>query len=211
MDRRKNPPPGYTTREMAADYARALGELGPSHLVGLSTGGLISQHLALDHPELVQRLVLVVTACRLSEEGRRICERWHALARQRRWPELRADMAATMVTGETNKRLTSALVKPFGKYVLGAPANPLDFLTMLDADLAHDTTEQLTELTAPTLLIGGSEDPFFPPTLLRETAAKITGAKLRIYGGTGHGAPKQRKSRFEDDALAFLTTRSTPA
>jgi hypothetical protein len=42
---------------------------------------------------------------------------------------------------------------------------------------------------------------------LRETAGKIPGAELRVYEGVGHGVPKERKRRYEDDALAFLSER----
>jgi hypothetical protein len=39
IHRRRGIPPGHTTRDMAADYARVIEhELGPSHVVGFSTG-----------------------------------------------------------------------------------------------------------------------------------------------------------------------------
>jgi aminoacrylate hydrolase len=79
-------PPGYSTRDMAQDYARVIeGVLGPSHLIGFSTGGSIAQYVALDHPGALRSLILVVSACRLSEEGRQTCQRWRTLAREGRW------------------------------------------------------------------------------------------------------------------------------
>jgi pimeloyl-ACP methyl ester carboxylesterase len=82
-----------------------------------------------------------------------------------------------------------------------------DFLTTLEADLEHDTTDRLHEVSAPTLVIGGAEDPFFSESLLRETAEKIPDAELRVYEGVGHGVPKEKKRRYEDDTLAFLSER----
>jgi pimeloyl-ACP methyl ester carboxylesterase len=190
---------------MAADYARIIeGELGPSHVVGFSTGGEIAQYVALDHPGAVRSLALIVSASRLSDEGRRVCERWQTLTRENRWRELRSDMAASTVTGETNKRLAKAFMKVFGRFVLGAPEDPSDFLTTLEADLGHDTTDRLPEISAPTLVVGGSEDPFYSESLLRETAAGIPDATLRVYQGVGHGVPKERKRQYESDVLAFL-------
>jgi pimeloyl-ACP methyl ester carboxylesterase len=210
INRRRGMPPHYTTQDMAADYARVMQEeLGPSHVMGFSTGGSIAQYVALDHPELVSKLILVVTASRLSEEGRETCERWRKLARGRRWRDLRADMASVNVTSETNKRLARAFMAVFGRFVLGTPSDPSDFLTTLEADLSHDTTDRLPELSTPTLIIGGSEDPFFSESLLRESAEKIPDAELRVYEGVGHGVPKGRKRRYENDALAFLSERST--
>jgi pimeloyl-ACP methyl ester carboxylesterase len=116
-------------------------------------------------------------------------------------------MASVNVTSEANKRLARAFMAVFGRFVLGVPSDPSDFLTTLEADLGHDTTERLPELSAPTLVIGGSDDPFFADNLLSETAGKIPGAELRVYEGVGHGVPKECKRRYEDDALAFLSER----
>jgi pimeloyl-ACP methyl ester carboxylesterase len=208
INRRRGMPQGYTTQDMATDYARVMeSELGPSHIMGFSTGGEIAQYVALDYPEAVRSLTLVVSASRLSEEGREICERWRLLTREARWQELRADMASATVSGETNKRLARALMKVFGRFVIGTPKNPSDFLTTLEADLNHDTTERLTEISAPTLIIGGSEDPFFSESLLRETAERTPNATLRVYEGIGHGVPKERKRLYESDTLAFLEDR----
>jgi pimeloyl-ACP methyl ester carboxylesterase len=205
INRRRGMPPGYSTRDMAQDYARVIeGELGPSHLMGFSTGGSIAQYVALDHPGALRSLILVVSACRLSEEGREICVRWQALAREGRWRELRADMASVTVSGETSKRLARAFVRVFGRLVFKVPSDRQDFLTTLEADLNHDTTGCLGEISTPSLIIGGSEDPFFSESLLRETAEKIPDATLHIYEGVGHGVPKERKRRYEEDTLAFI-------
>jgi pimeloyl-ACP methyl ester carboxylesterase len=208
INRKRGMPPGYTTQDMAADYARVIeSELGSSHLMGFSTGGSIAQYVALECPEAVQSLVLIVSACRLSEEGREICERWQTLTHEERWQELRADMASVTVTSEANKRLARAFIRVFGRFVLRVPSDPQDFLTTLEADLNHDTTGRLREISAPTLIIGGSDDPFFTESLLRETAQKIPYGTLHVYEGVGHGVPKEHKRRYENDTIAFLDGR----
>jgi pimeloyl-ACP methyl ester carboxylesterase len=205
INRKRGMPPAYTTQDMAADYTRVIeGELGPSHLMGFSTGGSIAQYVAIERPETVQSLVLIVSASRLSEEGREICMRWQALARGARWQELRADMASVTVTSQMNKRLARAFIRVFGRLLLRVPSDLADFLTTLEADLNHDTTGRLSEISAPTLIIGGSEDPFFSESLLRETAEKIPDATLHVYEGVGHGVPKEHKRRYEKDTLGFL-------
>jgi pimeloyl-ACP methyl ester carboxylesterase len=208
INRKRGMPPGYTTQDMAADYARVIeGELGSSRIMGFSTGGSIAQYVAIECPEAVRSLVLIVSASRLSEEGRVICMLWQALAREERWHELRADMASVTVTSSTNKRIARAFMKVFGRFVLRVPSDPQDFLTTLEADLNHDTTGRLGEISAPTLIIGGSDDPFFSESLLRETAQKIPYATLHVYEGIGHGVPKERKRRYENDTIAFLDGR----
>src|SRR5918994_1521594 len=178
INRRRGMPPGYTTQDMA-----------------------------LNHPGVLRSLVLVVSACRLSEEGRKTCQRWQALAREGRWQELRADMASVTVSGEKSKRFARAFMMVFGGLVFRVPSDSSDFLTTLDADLSHDTAGRLGEISTPTLVIGGTEDPFFSESLLRETAEKIPDATLRVYDGVGHGVPKERKRRYEEDTLAFIDDR----
>jgi pimeloyl-ACP methyl ester carboxylesterase len=116
-------------------------------------------------------------------------------------------MASVTVTGERNKSLARVFMKVFGRIVLGAPFDPSDFLTTLEVDLGHDTTGRLAEISAPTLILGGSEDPLFSEGLLVETAEGIPDATLRVYQGVGHGVPKERKRRYENDVLAFLEGR----
>ena len=59
-------PQGYTTREMAADQVKAMEQLGiqKADVLGVSMGGMIAQHLAIDYPEKVGKLILTVTSAR---------------------------------------------------------------------------------------------------------------------------------------------------
>ncbi len=63
---------GATMADLAADTAAALAAWGPVALHGASTGGSLALQVALDHPHLVQRLVLASAASTLGEGGRRI-------------------------------------------------------------------------------------------------------------------------------------------
>ena len=86
ISRKRGLPPGYTTRDMAADYATAFDhELGPCPVVGISLGGCIAQHFAVDYPEHVHRLVLASAGHQIDTVGRKIPEHWLELARQNRW------------------------------------------------------------------------------------------------------------------------------
>jgi pimeloyl-ACP methyl ester carboxylesterase len=92
----------------------------------------------------------------------------------------------------------------FGRFVLKVPSDPQEFLTTLEADLNHDATGRLRVISAPSLIIGRSDDPFFSESLLREIADKLPDATLHVYDGVGHGVPNERKRRYENDTLAFL-------
>jgi pimeloyl-ACP methyl ester carboxylesterase len=199
---------GAQTRDIAADYARFLGDLGPFSVVGLSTGGMIAQYLALDHPDLVDRLVLVVAGSRIAPAGREILQRWRSLATEQRWRDLRGDLATAVVDGRFAQRLAGAV----GALTGGKPpagTDVADFLTTVDADLAHDATTDLAGLSRPTMVIGGAVDPFFPAESLHLTAAAIPGATLRVHDGVGHGLPKRHGRLLQEQILEHLEgTRS---
>ncbi len=60
VSRKPGLPTGYSMRDMSEGYATMIrNELGgPVNVMGISTGGPIAQHFAVDHPELVRRLAL---------------------------------------------------------------------------------------------------------------------------------------------------------
>ena len=60
---------GYSTREMAKDHAEAMTALGISKadVLGISQGGMIAQYLAIDYPDLVNKLILAVTSANSNE------------------------------------------------------------------------------------------------------------------------------------------------
>ncbi len=61
--------------------------------------------------------------------------------------------------------------------------------------------DRLGEIRAPTLVVAGSEDPFYTPELFRETAAGISDARLLLIEGMGHPASGRR---FREAVRSFL-------
>ena len=200
--RRPGLPAGVTTRDMAGDYARwAQGRFdGPVDVIGFSTGGEIAQYFAADHGELVGRLVLSDTGYRVGDDAKALLRAARDKAAAGRAAEAQADVAAHVDFG----RLGDGLVRLLGRRMMREPDDPSDYIATLDADLAHDATEALPRINAPTLVIAGTRDFFYPEPIPRETAERIPDATLRLYDGVGHAVGKTNKRRFEDDVLAFL-------
>jgi pimeloyl-ACP methyl ester carboxylesterase len=185
---------------MAADCAAAFEkDIGPARVLGISLGGYIAQHLGADFPQHVRRLVIACAAHRVSEAGRAIPQRWLTLAREQRWREFYFDVAK--VTLQEYQQTFYQFLIPF---LRKRPADPHDFLVSLEACLAHDGTELLHRIRAPTLVIGGTNDIFFPEALFREATQRIPHAKLLLMEGTGHGAYELQKSQFERAVMDFL-------
>lgn len=200
ISRKRHLSRGHTTRDMADDYAKAFAsEIGPAVVLGTSLGGYIAQYFAVDFPQYVEQLVIACAAYRVGDEGRRIPERWLELARQHRWREFYFDIAKV-----TMREFHQTFYQFLLPLVRTTPSDPTDFLVSLNACLGHNSSELLGRIQAPTLVIGGTDDTFFPPSLLRETARRIPNATLRFIDGGGHSAYKLRKDEFEDAVLEFL-------
>lgn len=204
IGRRRHLPAGYATADMARDYAVALRDaVGPADVVGFSLGGLVAQHFAADFPELTRRLVIADAAARIGAEGQHITCRWIALAQGRRWHELYIDMAGVSYVG-VQRQFYTAWMQLYGQFLVPQSPNPHDLDVLAAASVAHDSTGRLSDIQAPTLLIGGMHDRLFPPDLIRETAQRIPRARVQLLNGAGHNASDERKCEFDAIVLQFL-------
>ena len=196
-------PEGYTTRDMARDQAEAMEQLGISKadVFGVSMGGMIAQHLAIDYPEKVHKLILTVTSSRPNPILAESVDEWVSCAK-------RGDHTALMdgnvrrIYSENYYRKNKWLVPVMGK--LTKPKSYDRFFVQADACLTHDAYESLNQIKAPTLVIGGEKDLSLGGDASREIAAAIPGAKLRMYAQWGHGLYEEAKD-FNEVVLSFLT------
>jgi pimeloyl-ACP methyl ester carboxylesterase len=204
LGRKSELPEGYTTRDMAEDYAAVIRdefEDGPLDVMGMSYGGLIAQHLAADHPELVRHLVIAMSCYRFSDEGNRLDMRYAELLSEGKKRAALKSLEPILEGGRIKKSFMKFLMGYIGPLLWSNPDNPSDLLVEGKAEMAHDSKSRLTEIRAPTLVIGGSKDYYCPVERLRETAAGIPNARLVLYEGKGHMIMGKR---FDEDVLAFL-------
>ncbi len=195
-------PRDHSTRDMAADLADALAALGRVHLLGLSMGGFVCQHLAADAPARVERLVLGLSAARLSAAGRQEVARWQSYAERNEWARVYRAGADAVATGPTRRGLRLAATL-FARWVDTPPA-AIDFHVSARACLAHDATDRLGEITAPTLVLGGTEDPFFHDSDYYATVAGLPDGERVRFDGVGHEAVLQRARAFDRAVVGHL-------
>jgi pimeloyl-ACP methyl ester carboxylesterase len=195
---------GKTIRDMADDYARVLEEeLGATTVWGVSMGGCIAQQLAVEHPSLVDELVLGVTGTRIAPDARGLVDEMRRWAYDHDWQSIRATIAAETFT-DWRRFVYPSMTASIGRFTLPKPAVPSDVWISIEALLDYDGRRSVGGIRAPTLVIGGEKDPFFPPAILEETAEAIPNAELHVIGGAKHGAFHTHKPAFERRTLAFL-------
>lgn len=197
-----------TIEDMADDTNRLLDALEIDNCVvfGISMGGAIAQHLALEHPERVSALVLGVTWARPIEFMRR----QHVLAR------------ALIRAGGSEMLVESSLVRMFTPMFFEMGAEVLDqmvkafiaetgpdvpssevLLAQMDAIDKHDVLERLGEIDVPTLVIGARQDMMVPYLGSQEIAGAIPGAEF-VTLETGHGCMIEEMPAFNEALQNFL-------
>jgi len=195
---------GSTIEDLAGHYAQAIAQefSGPVCVEGISTGGSVAQQFAIDHPQLVRRLVLTATACRLSPHGREVQRRFAELVRQGRPRRAYAALGPTLAATAAGGRAFAALMWLFG----GSQRvdDPSDMLVTVAAEDVFDASPRLHRITAPTLLVAGDRDRFYTPELFRETAERIPGGRLALYPGKGHAGVMTHRPAIRE-IVAFLT------
>jgi pimeloyl-ACP methyl ester carboxylesterase len=204
--RKENLPRGYSAKAMSDDFATMIRDDigGKVHIMGMSSGGSSAMHFAADYPELVDKLVLAMTAYRLNEHGKKIAIIWRDLALAGKWSDLWAQMGVDVAEGNSPEWLVRPMMRLFGGLILGKPKSGQDLAVVLDSDIDLDVEAKLSAITAPTLVIGGANDPFYGADNIRETAKRIPNAQLHLIEGGGHAVVKAHTKAFEDRILQFL-------
>jgi pimeloyl-ACP methyl ester carboxylesterase len=206
ISRPRGLPENYTIDDATEQYGQILDQLPtPVDVLGISMGGFIGQELAARYPDLVAQLVLTVSGWQVDDGGRPIIERWLQYADQQRWYRLQSAAAAELYSPRDWRRyvLTSAFGLASQSFA-PRPAVPTAVSRSLSAILDYDATDSLGEIDADTFVVGGSRDPFFPESTLRETADRIPTASVFPIAGAKHGAFDERKRRHDAAVKAFL-------
>lgn len=202
FSRKNDLPEGHTTRDMAYDLAEAMEALGieKASVLGVSMGGMIAQHLAIDHPEKIEKLILLVTAPRPNPLLTESVGEWLAQAKQGDHTAL-MESNVRRIYSESYYRKNKWLIPIMGK--LTKPRSYCRFFVQAQACLTHDAWEDLPKISAPTFVIGGEQDRCLGGDASRELAARIPGAKLHMYPQWGHGLYEEAKD-FIGLVLSFL-------
>jgi pimeloyl-ACP methyl ester carboxylesterase len=192
--------PAVTMPDLATSHAVALRSLFAEavDVMGISTGGGIALQLAVDHPQIVRRLIVAGAASSLGDVGRERLAQYGTLVRQ----------------GKNGARILAKVLSPpllrwparlaiwFSEW-LERSIDPADMLATIHAECGFDVTDRLGEIRVPTLIIAGEKDRAFSPEQFRVTARGIPGAKLVLYPNRGH-ITAMWDPRFGRDIAAFL-------
>ncbi|MBB6610967.1 alpha/beta hydrolase [Pontibacter sp. Tf4] len=181
-----------------------------AHIAGSSLGGQIAFDFAADHPERVQKLILISPTGVTNANDKSIS-----------MPFL---MAQTPVLKHSLKYITPRfIVEKSLKEVYGDDSK----LTDQTIDLSHamllregnreafiarmntvdvDNLHKLAHVQAPTFILWGEADAWVPATDAAHFQKTIKGAQLKLYPGAGHIPMEELPEETVQDALQFLNS-----
>jgi pimeloyl-ACP methyl ester carboxylesterase len=198
--------PNTTFAEIAAAVAGSLRNEfgGPVNLLGISTGGSLAQQLAADHPDLVQRLVLMSTGYRLGVHGASTQRAMIKVAQRGRPRALMAAFGWDIAPPWRGRSGLAALMYVMGPALYPGARDLRDLLVTLEAEDRFDLSTE-SPITAPTLIINGGKDRFYEDEIVQETARLIPGSRLSVYPERGHVTVVSDR-RAVREAIDFLST-----
>jgi pimeloyl-ACP methyl ester carboxylesterase len=193
--------PRYSARDLADDVVGLLDSFGlaRAHLVGMSAGAALAQLVALDHPDRVASLTLASSTPGIpgQETGDLpgvSAERRAVFANEPAEPDW-ADRAAVIDYLVEAERPYAARSRPFDEAGMRERAGrvfdrTVDIAASLTNQFMADTgdpwRQRLGQVTAPTLVVHGTEDPLLPYAHGVALADEIPGAELLALEHTGH-------------------------
>jgi len=201
----RNPLAPYGLSELADDLAAMIAALGftRAHVFGTSFGGAIAQVAAIRHPARIDCLVLAstfrvgVSAASINPQG------------FPRFAELRARLP------ESLKEFAEYFFPP--GYIAAHPQALSIFAgnkrdagqrERRGAVLAQPIEVSLRPITAPTLVLAGSEDRLIQPAHTLSLAREIAGARTALIPGVGHVGTIQDPAEVAAEVTAFLQSKN---
>jgi len=200
----------YTLTDMANDGVRLMDalQIRQFHVLGVSMGGMIAQHIAAMAPERVRSLTLVMSssgAAGLPAPNPALVQ----LLAQRSAPnrevalEQQADLLAAL--GSPQVKDDRAVLLQQAALAYDRAFNPEGVKRQIMAILAEPSrVELLNQLRVPTLVVHGTADPLLPVMHGVHLAAHIQGSQLRLIPGLAHRFQEPFKQPLLGAVLPYL-------
>ncbi|MBP8183797.1 MAG: alpha/beta fold hydrolase [Rhodoferax sp.] len=203
--------PPYTLHDMAEDVLGVMDalEIERAHIVGVSMGGMIAQHVAIGAPQRVISLTSIMSSSGAkglpqahrdvtrvlfsrpaSTELHDVVDHYVKLYRTIGSPDFPTPEP------ELRERITRAVQRSFH------PAGTLRQMVAVMADRTR--AAQLSDITRPTLVVHGKADPLVPFAHGEDTAQRINGARLVGIEGMGHDLPPGPVRQLLDTLIPHL-------
>ncbi|AZA13166.1 alpha/beta fold hydrolase [Corynebacterium choanae] len=190
----------YSVAAMAADITAVMdaNNWAKAHIVGLSLGGAVAQMVAITAPERVVSLTLVSTATKFGDRPT-----WLEKA-----AKVRAESTAAIAMDSATRWFTPDYGISSGKrdefYAMVSACPDEGYAGSCEALAEFDSAADLAQVTAPTLVISGAQDPGTTPAVVRQVHAAIAGSTFASLEPAAHLCNIEQAEQFNHLVLTHL-------
>jgi 3-oxoadipate enol-lactonase len=201
---------GYSLSDMAKDATAVLDAAGVerAHVLGYSMGGMISQLIATEHADRVDRLVLLSThfggpdCVAPTEEATRLFDPQEFF--DRREPEVFMRFTMNILTSPGFVERVPEALSLMAANVRKEPTHPAAFMAQMQAIISSNRGTIVRNIRKPTLVIHGTDDQLIPVANGQLLSERIPGARLAILPDVGHMPMLECPEKIAELVLGFL-------
>ena len=197
--------PPYSIDQYADDLAAFLAMTGVERAVvcGLSMGGYVALSMLRRHRGLLRGLILVSTrAAADTAEGREKRARLIAFVNEQ-GVEALANRQLKAMVGETTFATKPDVLEALRQMMADAPREGVTGALRAMAE-RRDSSDLLSGIDVPTLVVSGAQDTFTPPDELRALADAIPHSRLEVIEAGGHVCAYERPAAFNHVVGEYL-------
>jgi pimeloyl-ACP methyl ester carboxylesterase len=196
------PATGYRPRDFAGDlqlFMEAL-RLDAAFIVGGSSGGFTARRFAIDHPGRTLGLLLAGSPFTLRDKPG-VREMWESTFSKLTDP-LDPGFVRKFVASTLARPVPEAFFETIVRENLKVPARV--WTATMEGLLEDDSSEELHEISAATLIAWGDQDAIIPRSDQEKLAAAIPQSRLVVYPGAGHAFYWEEPRCLASDVVAMI-------
>ena len=191
---------GYALQQFAADVIAFMDamNLKQATIVGHSMGSFVAQHVAVQAPERVTKLVLVGSATTARNEVVTGLQRDVNTLPDPVPVKFARDFQASTIFQPLSEEFVKAVVNES----LKLPAHV--WREVMAEMVAPEANVELKKIKTPTLILWGDKESVFPRSEQDLLVGALRNSVLKVYADTGHALHWERPERFAKDLQEFI-------
>lgn len=202
----------YKLTDMAKDTVGVLDalEIERAHVIGASMGGMIGQIVCAEHPERIKSFTALMSSTNNPDLPRAHPKvSWQVMTARKpsatREELIDITLGIWELIGTKNSGRDPVEFRKQVAASIDRSSSPSGIRRQMAAIIAtRDLREWTRNITAPSLVVHGSEDPLVPFQNGLDIAAEIKDARMEIIEGMGHDLPPKYLTEVVDHVLEHL-------